>query len=346
MATSNNFLTNATTRHAIFVQRHAGAIVKDLMPYLEQIRKVTLGALGREVSTLSKKKLNKLLKDINIAIKDINAELSKDVISKLKEFSVYEADFSAKMFTKATDATFNVPASVTVQAAAISQPLLLTKEKLGVKEALREFDKAKRKEITRIIKDGVIAGATNAVITEQLEDITTKLQPRQASALVRTLTNHVSTVARDITMRENEDIIDGYRWVSTLDGRTTSTCQSLDGKVFSNESGNPKPPLHWRCRSTIIPVVKKEYSIVERIKSERAAKGSAGAESVPGQSTYNSWFKQQSSDFQDEVLGTKKGKLFREGGLSVYKFVDDDYNPLTLDELRKREPLAFEKAGL
>ncbi len=45
---------------------------------------------------------------------------------------------------------------------------------------------------------------------EQVETLTTKLQPRQASALVSTITYNVSTAARNVTMEDNDDILKGY----------------------------------------------------------------------------------------------------------------------------------------
>lgn len=48
------------------------------------------------------------------------------------------------------------------------------------------------------------------------------------------------------------------------------------------------------------------------------------------------------------MLGKTRGKLFRDGGMSVEKFkslqLDKNFTPLTLDEMRKIEPLGFERA--
>jgi hypothetical protein len=53
---------------------------------------------------------------------------------------------------------------------------------------------------------------------------------------------------------------------------------------------------------------------------------------VPGETTYDSWLRRQSSSFQDEVLGRGKAKLFREG-LKMDEFIDRRGNELTIDEL-------------
>ena len=56
------------------------------------------------------------------------------------------------------------------------------------------------------------------------------------------------------------------------------------------------------------------------------------------------------SKFQDEILGKKKGKLLRNGGLTIKRFtelqLDKKFRPLTLDAMKQLEPLAFEKANI
>lgn len=58
------------------------------------------------------------------------------------------------------------------------------------------------------------------------------------------------------------------------------------------------------------------------------------------------WLKHQSAVRQNEVLGPTRHKLFRAGGLDMDRFYNDKDKFLTLDELRKRDVLAFMKPGL
>mgnify|MGYP000197298943 FL=1 len=61
---------------------------------------------------------------------------------------------------------------------------------------------------------------------------------------------------------------------------------------------------------------------------------------------YNSWLSRQSKQFQIDALGKSKAELFRKGGLSVNKFVDRLDRPLTLDQLKRTYPTAWERAEL
>ncbi len=67
---------------------------------------------------------------------------------------------------------------------------------------------------------------------------------------------------------------------------------------------------------------------------------------VPASTTYNEWLKGQSKAFQDDTLGSTKAKLFRDGGLSLDKFVNRQGDELTLSELSRKHGDAFKAAGL
>lgn len=71
-----------------------------------------------------------------------------------------------------------------------------------------------------------------------------------------------------------------------------------------------------------------------------------GVKQVKGNTSYESWLRRQSVAFQVEVLGVARAKLFREGKISIGRFVDEQGRTLTLDQLRKLEPMVFEDLGI
>jgi hypothetical protein len=100
------------------------------------------------------------------------------------------------------------------------------------------------------------------------------------------------------------------------------------------------------CRSTTVAVLKswKEMgiSLAEAPEGTRASMDGQVAAST----TYDKWLRGRSVEFQEDILGVAKAKLFRQGGLTLDKFVDRNGAEYTLDELRKRESAAFAAAGL
>jgi len=214
-----------------------------------------------------------------------------------------------------------------------------------IRDALQEFGRKKGQQIVQKIRDGIVLGETTQQIVQNIKSLE-GIQGRQAAALARTVTNHVSIQARQITMRENDDIIDSYQWVATLDSRTSLICASRDGQVFKDIDSNPRPPAHFNCRSTITWVVNPEFDLGADIVGDRPSIGPDGTESVSADTNYEQWLRRQPQAFQEEVLGISKAKLFRDGKLSIGRFVDEQGRVLSLDQLRELEPLAFEQAGL
>jgi len=68
----------------------------------------------------------------------------------------------------------------------------------------------------------------------------------QVITLVRTSINQVANAASQQVYEANQDITKKYRYVATLDTRTSAICRALDGREFEYGKG-PKPPQHFNC---------------------------------------------------------------------------------------------------
>ena len=82
------------------------------------------------------------------------------------------------------------------------------------------------------------------------------------------------------------------------------------------------------------------------VEGRRPAVSDKGVKQVNGNTPYETWLRRQSKAFQTEVLGVARAKLFREGRISIGRFVDAQGATLTLDQLRKLEPMVFEDLGI
>ena len=113
----------------------------------------------------------------------------------------------------------------------------------------------------------------------------------------------------------------------------------------SRASINLNRPNTSACRSSILPIVDKRYSVDRSDAKRSSLQGPISADM-----SYYDFLKTQDKAFVDDVLGNKLGKLFREGGLSTTEFakltVDEKYRPLTLKEIRERNKLLFDKVGI
>lgn len=76
-----------------------------------------------------------------------------------------------------------------------------------------------------------------------------------AQRLIRTEINYISNKG-SLQAYKDTGIVEKYRYLATLDSRTSDICRELDGEVFEIKEakiGVNLPPLHPYCRSTTVP---------------------------------------------------------------------------------------------
>lgn len=121
-------------------------------------------------------------------------------------------------------------------------------------------------------------------------------------------------------------------------------CAALDGQEFPVGEG-PRPELHVADRCTVTPVLDDEFAGLRS-----GAKRSSVEGAVDADLSYYEWLKRQSQGFQDMAIGPQRAQLLRDGGLSATRFrelsLNRNFEPMTLAEMEKAAPLAFERAGL
>jgi SPP1 gp7 family putative phage head morphogenesis protein len=244
-------------------------------------------------------------------------------------------------------ATFSLTAA---KGATITLPNgeVLTKAFRGV-----AVDQAER--FSQVVRNGLLTGETTPSIAKRLignlqfgEEAKTVRQlvaaggqatavaDNQVMALVRTSINQVANSASQQVYEANQDITKKYRYVATLDSRTSSICAALDGREFEYGKG-PMPPQHFNCRSTTVPIIDPDILPPSTIAKRASADGP-----VPINTSYGQWLKDQPRSVQQDVLGPGKvpyfNRLVDKYGArdAMAKLVRDDGSELTLDQLRKR----------
>ena len=332
---ANDFLLDAGIKHQIYVQRYAGGQVKDLVKYLDDAQAEILRQLKTVKSLAESRTLNRKLNRIVQLQQEGLAKLSAELTAKTMDFAEYEADFAVRTMNTAAAAAVVLPASEQLRALVTQRPMQLaisgkagsTVQNVTLDQAARQFAGDKADEIRRVIQTGVVEGSTVQSLTRDIVSVTNR-HKRQAETLVRTSVNHISSEARSAVNQANDDIMKGEEWVSVLDSRTTIGCATLDGKILGfNEP--PFTPRHWGCRSLRVPVLKDEYQEGGLEGTRASIQGPVSAKR-----TYSGWLKDQSPEFQDQMLGKERGKLFRSGKIKLDQFVDDNYNPVSLEQLK------------
>jgi SPP1 gp7 family putative phage head morphogenesis protein len=168
----------------------------------------------------------------------------------------------------------------------------------------------------------------------------TAVANHQVMAMVRTSINQVANASSQQVYEANQDVTKRYRYVATLDSRTSAICQALDGQEFDYGKG-PTPPQHFNCRSTTVPLI--DYKGLG-ITPPKPGKRRSSDGLVPANQTYGQWLSNQSKAVKADVLGPEKvpyfNRLARKYGptKAIRKFVSEDGSELTLDQLKRRYP--------
>jgi len=136
-------------------------------------------------------------------------------------------------------------------------------------------------------------------------------------ANTRTALQAMANDTRKLVMSNNEELFDGYEWVSTLDRRSCLVCANLGGKKYKRITDfGEQPPIHYNCRCLIVPVISGYDDL-----NDGDTRASEGKE-VSSNMTYEEWLKTQNKLVQLEVLGPVRYKIFKETG-SIGDFVNN-----------------------
>jgi len=349
-------LHDVTVRFQVYLERLKAGQARALDPAMRAMDVAVRRALEGATGTPSQRQLTAMLGGLRVELAQAVAIQEGAYFATLRRFSTYAADYHLATLGLVLPAS--APALTSVSAALawariLEAPIQATGELL--QPFTQNWGESAIKRIEGAIRSGFAQGKTAYDIIRAVrgtkaaafsDGLLGGVTKREANAMVRTALQHVSNAAQQTVNEANSDILDGYIWISTLDSRTSSTCQSLDGQEFKLGKG-PVPPIHINCRSTTIPKIKGVDLLAV---TTRASKGDEGGQQVPAEQTFYTWLKTQSASFQDDALGPTRATLFRNGGLSAEQFatlnLDKNFQPLTLDEMRQKNPSAFKRAGI
>jgi SPP1 gp7 family putative phage head morphogenesis protein len=126
-----------------------------------------------------------------------------------------------------------------------------------------------RKEIGRVLGEGLLAGEGIDGLTKRLQDSINGFDWKRSELIARTET--VAALNRGAMERFKNRGIKSYYWLSCRDDHTCWECQALDGTEFPVDAPTSRlPPLHPRCRCTMVPVIRglNDDQVLKRLPPE------------------------------------------------------------------------------
>ncbi len=356
MQTVNEQLAHEAIDHSIDLTRYSNSVIRRIIALLNRTDNDLFQQLSAALERLpaesfTVERLDSLLQSVRQMNAAAYQQVSQLIETELKDLVQYEAAYQYQLFASTLPVQVSVAAVNVgqVYAAALARPFQGTL----LREALSGLEANKARMVRDAIRIGYVEGQTIQQITQrimgtralQYTDGLMETSRRDAAAMVRTAVSHTANFTRNEFYKQNDDLVKGIKWISTLDGKTSAVCRARDGEIYPVDSG-PRPPAHWNCRSSTTPVIRSFRELGIDLPESAASTRASMSGQVPDDMTYQDWLKKQPVERQDDILGKTKGQLFRKGGLTLDRFIDRNGRELNLAELRAKNAAAFAKAGL
>lgn len=350
--------------HQIMLQRYSAGVVQRIMSILNKADQDIFARLQLALDDVPTGATGQVqyLQSILESVRSLNTAayvtLQGAVQTDMAALAAVEVGFNSKLYgAMAGRVPLAAVSADAAYAAAMSRPF----QGVLLREALPELGEARMRRVRDAVRIGFVAGKTSAQIVRELrgtkannyQDGVIEVDRRHLETVVHSALGHTAATARNQFMEANKGVIGSQLWLSTIDGKTSQICMVRSGKRYTTGE-KPKPighsipwcapsgcgagRAHFRCRSTAIGLLKGQ----EAMYGVRAS----GDGPIDANTSYGDWLKRQPDFVQDEVLGAKRAKLFRDGGLTIDKFSTEKGNLISLEELRKKDSAAFERAGI
>lgn len=357
MPTANEALRDAITSHSVDLEQYKLGVVRRIIALLNRVDTglsaqltTALQAAG-DATTFTVERLDSLLWSVRALNQAAYARVSQELGVELRKFADVESEAQVAMLRDAapTVRVASIPPGQ-AYAAAMSRPFqgrLLSEWAQGI-----EADRMVR------IRDAVRMGMLEQQTIDQIvrrvrgtrakgyEDGIIQIDRRAAEAVVRTAVSHVAATARDAVMGANADLFSAVQWLATLDTRTSPGCRIRDGRLYTPETHKPVDHslpwlsgpgrLHWRCRSTSMPIVKSWRELGIPIDDLPPGTRASMDGQVPADQSYRQWFAKQSAARQDEIVGPQRGRMIRAGKIAFDDLYTNRGEWLSIDDLIAR----------
>lgn len=292
----------------------------------------------REIRTLladvdsitSRRQLQQLERGINEAIQSQQGWAA--LTDELNELAVRESDFMAGVVASGATA-----ANAEQVERLANRTMMILKSGDATRSGfwpdfVRNNLDSQAENVNGIVRSGYANGLTGREMRGQISNLFDGMLTRHAEALARTGYNHYSSVGRRAFAEANKDIVEREVPITVMDSRVSNICLSIAARygqrgwpIGENPIGSP--PFHVNCRTTLAYLADGQS-----LTGTRAAVGDEAGQ-IDAKTTINQFVRDQSTEWQDKLLGTERGKLFREGKLSLKNLTDANLQPLTLDEI-------------
>lgn len=292
-------LYDAAARHAVFLEGLKNGAALGMRPALRvlntELFKLFEGQQFENMGSLNKRQVLALQRQVAQLVRaTLDPELAR-LLEWLKAFTAVEgqlyggilADVMGQPEPEEQDAAFwwRLAGGALLAGAGMTAAAALTDWRNRV--AARVILTVNSAYVQNVTRNTLISSFTSArgraglILASPLE----AQLVGSAAAVSETIMGGLAAV---IQQHLAQGITDSYWWCALLDQATCKRCRNLHGQVYRYGDG-PIPPLHFRCRCHISPL----------IGDDRPTK--AGRDE-----SFSAWLRRQPPEFREAAFGSKK----------------------------------------
>lgn len=270
-------------------------------------------------------------------VERFSVELNSFLTNNLSEYGDAALSFYTNEFEKYAGKFYKVEKPKT--GSAFPKTIGPAFSNMNLKKSVDNIGSYHLLRIESLVKRGLREGTSKKEMLEKIIS-TTRLPENQAKSLLRTALTNTQSNALASVVESNKGLVKHIRFTAVLDNRTSTICAGNDGKIFPADDIKLRPPLHFNCRSSLVPVL---YSREELLQSEDTKVKKDKLEDVknlsgqpPGIESYSNWLRRQPMETQLKHVGDEeKLSLFQQGKLELQNFVTSVGNAIDITVLRK-----------
>lgn len=337
-----------TTGQRKAIMRQLSGTVDSLVAELSKLTGLDTSKSPRK----RKRIISAFLQDAEKIIETDFTAFEKSFTGEMAEYAVYESEVAAKAVNSTVGVELAKKTLTDAQAVALVKETWIANRTIN--EYFKGMQESMKADLFTAMRQGYLTGEdTNSLIKKirgytdaqgiEHKALIEGATRKSAERAVRTMVMGIANEARHKTLVEDSDVVKGFQWVATLDGRTCTDCASRDGLAWDLDGngldGNTfpyeTPPIHASCRCTLAPVLKSWEELgMDLPEFDPSTRASMDGQ-VSDKLDFKEWFDSKGAAFQAKWLGPGRYELWQKGKITFRDLVDQNGRELTLAQLKE-----------
>lgn len=305
---------------------------REVLEILNGLRKDLIAALAENpMSEFSAARANRLIRESDAVIARYYAQAQQELFATADELAPIVAETTRSSLQVAVSTSTVMPTASVL--ASVAGDALIMGATMRAWWAKQEADVAFR--FAAAIRQGIAAAQTNQQIIRRVR-AELDVARANAAALVQTSVAQVANDARLAVFQANADVAPSLKWLTALDGHVCPLCMARADKQWRTDTLAPighsipfaGPPIHFNDRCLLVP----QTRFSKMGTGQRASMDGP----VDRKTTFSDFLERKGKAFQDDVLGSGRADLWRDGKITLQDLISGTGRPLTLAQLRSR----------